>query len=203
MAPTSKIIRRALITAKNVASKMDSTFSRVPLKKGGRTPMFTGGVPEGEEPKLPIKIDEGSSPEAPHTILDLDGNTNYASGPLRAGPHSQNIKLPMDPLPPQQEKAMMDHLEANPVDSVVAPSNLHRIHDKNMIRGQIARAHKYLKPGGKAYFVINQGRGSGVPGLDEAKKYHTNKPAVFYMNEMKKVFPRVSVVENVLVGHKD
>lgn len=195
----AKHMRKAVLIAKNLAGGLDPSFKRNALKRGG---YFTGGAPK-HEPKLPIKIGEGATEDMPHRVLDLSGG-HLHSGIFRTNKHVHGYEVGGTHHDPQHEKWVNDQVKAQPVDSVIGPATIHRFRDPEFRAMQYKRAHENLKPGGRAYFVINQGDGSGVYRSPSGSSFQQNNlPATAYMGEMQKFFPKVKRIENVLIGEKE
>lgn len=210
-----KEIRKAVLTAKNLATKVAPGFSQTPLKAGGRTKMFQGGKPPEPlpEPELPIKVDDGATDADPHSILDMPGNTflhdntmgmGPQAGPFEAGKHARVVRMNREMIGgPESQRAVEEHVTKHPVHAVIATPNLHYIKDREARIAQAKRAHRFLKPGGKAYFQIDEGDRSGIASKDERGIMSNNKLAPMYMNEIGKVFPKVTRIQHIVIGHKE
>ena len=128
----------------------------------------------------------GGAHESNTSYLATRGVTNYVYDPYaRSDSHNQKI---------------LQIVQSSPVDSVTSMSILNVIDDNAARLAHINLCKKSLKPGGKAYFKVWAGNGSGK-GEYILGGYQSNRDAKSYIQDVRQVFGerQVTYDENLMV----
>jgi len=89
----------------------------------------------------------------------------------------------------------------NPADMATVANVLNVIKEPHHRQEVIRNAHKYIKDDGEAYFSVYEGNNSGKGGLSR-DGWQENRPTSTYVDEIKKVFPHVTLSGKAIIARK-